>query len=95
MGTPVGKSGDLFVYKDKNGVRTATPVVGLLSSAHTANGSPVLSGAETVRLADGRTVVLGADLSSQITTNGNQVKDLHSQVGIVNSDLTSKIRIVP
>ena len=87
MGTPVGKSGDLFVYKDKNGMRTAKPVVGLLSSAHTANGSPVLLSAEAVRLADGRTVVLGADLGSRYTVNGNPVKDLHSRAGTLNGDI--------
>jgi hypothetical protein len=90
MGTPVGKSGDLLVYKDKNGMRTVKPVVGLLSSAHSANGSPTLSGAETVRLADGRTVVLGADMGSRYTVNGNQVKDLHSRAGTLNGDIGSQ-----
>jgi len=94
MGTPVGKSGDLFVYTDSSGKRVSVPVSGLLSENYTSNGSPILS-STTVRLPDGRTVVLGADLSSQITVNGNHVKDLNSQVGILNSDLSSKLRIVP
>ena len=93
MGTPVGKSGDLFVYRDSNGIRQTKPVVGLLSHTHTANGSPLLSSAEPVRLADGRTVVLGADLGSRFTTNGNPVKDLRSQAGAVNGDLSSKYRV--
>lgn len=87
MGTPVGKSGDLFVYTDSNGKRTAKPVVGLLSSKHTANGSPILQSSDLVRLTDGRTVVLGADLGSRYTVNGNPVKDPHSRAGTLNGDL--------
>lgn len=87
MGTPVGKSGDLFVYTDSNGKRTAKPVVGMLSSRHTANGSPILQSADLIRLADGRTVVLGADLGSRYTVNGNPVKDPHSRAGTLNGDL--------
>lgn len=90
MGTPVGKSGDLFVYKDQNGLRRAKPIVGILGNSHTANSSPVLQSSETVRLEDGRTVVLGANLGSRYTVNGNQVKDLHSRAGTVNGDLGGK-----
>lgn len=87
MGTPVGKSGDLFVYTDSSGRRTAKPIIGLLSSRHTANNTPVLQSSETVRLSSGRTVVLGADLGSRYTVNGNPVKDLHSRAGSINGDL--------
>lgn len=87
MGTPVGKSGDLLVYTDSGGKRIAKPIVGLFSSRHTANNSSVLQSSETVRLSDGRTVVLGADLGSRYTVNGNPVKDLHSRAGTVNGDL--------
>jgi len=90
MGTPVGKSGDLFVYKDQNGKRAISIITGLLSERHTANGSPVLSSATTVRKADGSTVVLGADLGSRFTINGNPVKDLHSRGGSINGDIGGK-----
>lgn len=90
MGTPVGKSGDLFVYTDSNGRRTAKPVVGLLSSKHTANGSPILQSSDLVRLTDGSISVLGADLGSRYTANGNPVKDLHSRAGTLNGDLGGK-----
>lgn len=93
MGTPVGKSGDLFVYTDSNGQRLAVPIVGLLSETHTANGSPVLSSATTVRRADGSIVVLGADLGYRFTVNGNPVKDLYSRSGAMNSDIGGKYRI--
>jgi hypothetical protein len=90
MGIPVGKSGDLLVYTDSSGKKTAKPIVGLLSSRHTANGSPVLQSSDTVRLTDGRTVVLGADLGSRFTINGNPVKDPHSRGGSINGDLGGK-----
>jgi len=90
MGIPVGKSGDMFVYKDSNGQRVAKPVVGLLSERHTANGNPVLTSATTVRSVDGSISVLGADLGSRYTVNGNQVKDLHSRAGTLNGDLGGK-----
>ena len=90
MGTPVGKSGDLFVYTDSSGQRAVSPVVGLLSERHTSNSTPVLSSAITVRKADGSISVLGADLGSRITANGNPVKDLHSRSGTLNGDLGGK-----
>lgn len=90
MGTPVGKSGDLFVYTDTNGQRVVKPVVGLLSNTYTANGSPVLTSATPVRRENGSTVVLGADLCSRFTVNGNPVKDLHSRAGTLNGDLSGK-----
>jgi len=90
MGIPVGKSGDMFIYKNSNGQRVVKPVVGLLSEKHTANGSPVLTSATTVRRGDGSTLVLGADLGSRYTVNGNQVKGLHSRAGTLNGDLAGK-----
>lgn len=90
MGTPVGKSGDLFVYTDLNHLRVVKPVVGLLSNKHKANGSPVLQSSETVRKDGERTVVLGADLGSRYTVNGNPVKDLHFRTGTLNGDIGGK-----
>ncbi len=90
MGSPVGKSGDMFVYTDKDGRRAVKPIIGLLSDRHTANGSPVLTSANTVRKSDGSIVVLSADLSSRFTVNGNQVKDLHTRSGAINGDLGGK-----
>jgi hypothetical protein len=90
MGTPVGKSGDLFVYTDLNHLRVVKPVVGLLSNKHKANGSPVLQSSEIVRKDGERTVVLGADLGSRYTVNGNPVKDLHSRTGTLNGDIGGK-----
>jgi hypothetical protein len=89
MGTPVGRSGDMFVYTDQNGLRAAKPVSGFLGEKKTANGSPVLSSGATTRVS-GRTVVLGADFGSRFTINGNPVKDLHSRAGTLNGDLGGK-----
>ena len=90
MGTPIMRSGDIFAYTDASGRRTAKPVVGLLSAAHTSNGSPVVASGQTVRKADGSTVVLGAELGSRFTVNGNPVKNLHSGKGTINGDLNGK-----
>jgi hypothetical protein len=90
MGSPIGKSGDMFVYVDSSGKRVVKPVVGLLLNQHTANGSPVLTSGSTVRLSDGSTVVLGADLGSRFSVNGNPVKDLHTRSGSLNGDLSGK-----
>lgn len=90
MGTPVDKSGDLFVYTDSSGRRVVKPIVGLLSSKHTSNGSPVSASGQPVRLSNGSTVVLGAELGSRFTVNGNPVKNLHSGKGTINGDLNGK-----
>jgi len=89
MGTPVGKSGDIFVYRDSNGQKVAKPIVGLLANRQTANGSPLLVSADLIKNGNS-TVVLGADLGSRFTINGNPVKDLHSRGGFINSDLGGK-----
>lgn len=89
MGTPVGKSGDIFVYTDSNGKKAVKPVIGLLNNKHTGNGSPLLVSADLVR-GENSTVVLGADLGSRFTVNGNPVKDLHSRGGFINTDLGGK-----
>lgn len=90
MATPIARSGDIFIYTDASGRRTGKPVVGLLSAAHTGNGSPVVASGQTIRKADGSTVVLGAELGSRFTVNGNPVKNLHSRQGVVNGDLNAK-----
>lgn len=92
MGTPVGKSGDTLAYTDTSGRRTVKPLVGDLSHSHLSNGSPVLSAGTTARLGRG-TVVLGADLGSRFTANGNPVKDLHTRAGIVGCDLSTGYRV--
>jgi hypothetical protein len=92
MGTPVGRSGDMFVYTDRSGKRAVKPIVGDLSLRHTSNSSPVLSSGTAVKL-DSGTVVLGADLGSRFTANGNPVKDLHSRAGMVSSDLSTGYRV--
>ena len=90
MGSPIGKSGDMFVYVDSSGKRVVKPIIGLLSNHHTANGSPVLYSASTVRKSDGSTVVLSADLGSRFSVNGNPVKDLHTRSGSINGDISGK-----
>lgn len=90
MGIPVNKSGDFFVYKDSGGKRITKPIIGLLSSHHTNNGTPIVQSCDTVRLSSGRVVVLGGDLGSKFTTNGNSTKNPHSRIGIINGDLGGK-----
>lgn len=92
MGTPVGRSGDLFVYTDSNGKRVVKPVVGNLSEP-LSNGSPIIPAFQPLRT-NGGTVVLRGDLSSGYKVNGNPVKDLHSNQGSIVGDFGNNHRII-